>query len=40
MRIKIGHGTNGYIFEEIEKVKACKNNLEDEEDENDEENDD
>ena len=23
MRIKIGHGTNGYIFEEIEKVKAC-----------------
>ena len=23
MRIKIGHGSNGDIFEELEKVKAC-----------------
>ena len=23
MRIKIGHGTNGDIFEDLEKVKAC-----------------
>lgn len=23
IRIKIGNGTNGYIFEELEKVKAC-----------------
>ena len=23
MRIRIGNGTNGYIFEDLEKVKAC-----------------
>lgn len=23
MRIKIGHGTNGNIYEDLEKVKAC-----------------
>ena len=23
MRIKIGHGTSGYIFEDLEKAKAC-----------------
>ena len=23
MKIRIGHGTNGYIFADLEKVKAC-----------------